>query len=184
MNATWLKSPNHIVYMEVDDFVRIFAKDLGIPNLRNQIEVFRESPNPEGKIINGGNKISVRLFSPRLTISEPIEKDENVWVFMGEHYPCYCLEKTEPWRDKQYFCFTHKDCEYYPCHETINPNNFNCLFCFCPLYCLGKKCGGNYTYYNDLKDCSKCMLPHLQDSYGYIMDKFNDIVEAMKLKND
>lgn len=60
-----------------------------------------------------------------------------------------------------YKFFTNKDCEYFPCHKTDNPNDFNCLFCFCPLYALGKNCGGNFSILeNGIKDCSKCMLPH------------------------
>ncbi len=184
MNKPCLKFANHIVYMEVDDFVRIFTEELGISNLRNIIEVFREAPHPEGIIVNGGNRISVRFFYPSLAFSKPIEKGENIWVSMGEHYPCYCLEKTEPWRNKQYFCFTHKDCEYYPCHVANDMEQFNCLFCFCPLYCLGKKCGGNYNYSGNIKDCSNCMTPHLPDSYGYIMNKFNDIIATLSRIED
>ena len=30
----------------------------------------------------------------------------------------------------------NKACEYFPCHKTSDPENFNCLFCFCPLYML------------------------------------------------
>ena len=33
-----------------------------------------------------------------------------------------------------YKFFSHKQCEYFPCHKTDDPDNFNCLFCFCPLY--------------------------------------------------
>ena len=35
--------------------------------------------------------------------------------------------------------FQHKECEYFPCHKTSNKENFNCLFCYCPLYALGDK---------------------------------------------
>lgn len=24
--------------------------------------------------------------------------------------------------------FSHKDCEYFPCHKDVDPENFNCLF--------------------------------------------------------
>ena len=57
--------------------------------------------------------------------------------------------------------FTHRACAYFPCHEGIDPAQFNCLFCFCPLYALGPACGGRFTYTADgVKDCSKCTLPH------------------------
>ena len=37
------------------------------------------------------------------------------------------------WEGKQYSFFCHKECEFFPCHETKDPENFNCLFCYCPL---------------------------------------------------
>ncbi len=80
-----------------------------------------------------------------------------------------------------YKFFTNKDCEYFPCHKTDNPNDFNCLFCFCPLYALGKNCGGNFSILeNGIKDCSKCMLPHNKKNYEYIIDKFQEIIELTK----
>ena len=57
--------------------------------------------------------------------------------------------------------FTHRTCAYFPCHEGIEPDRFNCLFCFCPLYALGSRCGGRFTYTADgVKDCSPSSLPH------------------------
>lgn len=78
-----------------------------------------------------------------------------------------------------YKFFNHKDCEYFPCHKTNKPEEFNCLFCYCPLYALGKNCGGNYKYNEKgIKDCSQCMLPHNKKNYEYIMSKFQDIVKV------
>ena len=34
--------------------------------------------------------------------------------------------------------YANRDCEYFPCHTVADPDNFNCLFCYCPLYALGK----------------------------------------------
>ena len=42
--------------------------------------------------------------------------------------------------------FQNTECEYFPCHKGIAAEDFNCLFCYCPLYALGKKCGGNCVY--------------------------------------
>ena len=50
------------------------------------------------------------------------------------------------WHDKHYAFFQNTACEYFPCHETKFPERFNCLFCYCPLYALGKDCGGNFRY--------------------------------------
>ena len=34
--------------------------------------------------------------------------------------------------------FQHKQCEYFPCHKGVDPEKFSCLFCYCPLYALGR----------------------------------------------
>ena len=79
---------------------------------------------------------------------------------------------------ENYKFFNHKTCEYFPCHKTNKPEDFNCLFCYCPLYALGKNCGGNFQYSEKgIKDCSKCMLPHNKNNYEYIMSKFQDIIK-------
>ncbi len=77
--------------------------------------------------------------------------------------------------------FQHTDCEYFPCHKTGNPDNFNCLFCYCPLYPLGENCGGHFTYTESgVKDCSKCLVPHCRDNYDKIMDKMGDVIAFAK----
>ena len=85
------------------------------------------------------------------------------------------------WDGKQYAFFSHTACEYFPCHETEHPEDFNCLFCYCPLYCLGEECGGAFTYTDKgIKDCSKCALPHQRKNYGYVIGKFQQIAEKTK----
>ena len=32
------------------------------------------------------------------------------------------------WEDKEYAYFSHKKCEYFPCHRGADPEDFNCLF--------------------------------------------------------
>lgn len=89
------------------------------------------------------------------------------------------------WEGKKYAFFNHKECEFFPCHETKDPDNFNCLFCYCPLYALGENCGGNFVYGdNGIKDCSKCMVPHKRENYGYITGKFKEIMELAKKSED
>ncbi|MDI0267762.1 cysteine-rich small domain-containing protein [Clostridioides difficile] len=84
---------------------------------------------------------------------------------------------------ENYKFFNHKDCEFFPCHKTNKPEEFNCLFCYCPLYALGENCGGNFKYTDkDIKDCSSCMLPHKKDNYNYIMGKFQDLVKITSKK--
>ena len=77
--------------------------------------------------------------------------------------------------------FSHTECEFFPCHKTQHPGEFNCLFCYCPLYALGDECGGNFTYTEDgIKDCSNCLIPHRPGGYDHIMKYFGRIVEITK----
>lgn len=87
------------------------------------------------------------------------------------------MEKTT----ENYKFFQHKSCEFFPCHSVKNEETFNCLFCYCPLYALGDKCGGNHQYTeNGIKDCTNCTVPHSPGGYDYIMGKFGELVELVK----
>ena len=98
--------------------------------------------------------------------------------------------KEEPmssdWRNKKpeecHYSFTqHRACESFPCHATDDPDNFNCLFCYCPLYTLGSRCGGNFVYLeNGHKDCSNCLVPHRRSSYSYVISKYPELAELAR----
>ena len=76
-----------------------------------------------------------------------------------------------------YKYFSHKECEFFPCHKESDGENFNCLFCFCPLY-LVKDCGGAFAYTNrGIKDCSHCLFPHKKENYGKIMARLKEEME-------
>ena len=80
-----------------------------------------------------------------------------------------------------YSFFQNTDCEYFPCHKVSDTGSFNCLFCYCPLYALGKNCGGNFSYtQNGIKDCSDCLIPHREGGYQYVIDRFPQIAELAK----
>lgn len=84
------------------------------------------------------------------------------------------------WEGKEFSFFSHKECEYFPCHKGADPEEFNCLFCYCPLYALGKDCGGNFTYTeNGYKDCTNCLVPHKRKNYGYITGKYQELAERI-----
>lgn len=84
---------------------------------------------------------------------------------------------------QRYTFFSHKDCEYFPCHATDHPEDFNCLFCYCPLYALGEHCGGNYTYSaRGVKVCTGCLIPHGRGSHAVIVSRFAEIAELAKKK--
>lgn len=82
--------------------------------------------------------------------------------------------------ENHYQFINHRQCEYFPCHQGIEKESFNCLFCYCPLYMLGKECGGNFQYRQGIKDCSQCLLPHQKENYQYIINRFHDIQKKMK----
>lgn len=80
-----------------------------------------------------------------------------------------------------YDFFQHKTCEYFPCHQGADPETFSCLFCYCPLYALGDKCGGQFTYLeNGIKDCSNCLRPHKRENYDSIQKQMMQVIELAK----
>ena len=81
--------------------------------------------------------------------------------------------------DKHRF-FAHRECEFFPCHPGADPDRFNCLFCYCPLYCLGKNCGGNFTVLeNGVKDCSGCLYPHIPENYQAVNSRYQEILDII-----
>lgn len=82
---------------------------------------------------------------------------------------------------KEYKFFSHRECEYFPCHKGVNSEEFNCLFCYCPLYALGKECGGNFKITEKgYKDCSDCTIPHRIENYDRIISRYKDLAELVK----
>ena len=61
--------------------------------------------------------------------------------------------------------FTNKKCVYFPCHAAPADGEFNCLFCYCPLYGYDN-CPGNpmYVWSEEkqvfIKDCQLCTYVH------------------------
>lgn len=81
-----------------------------------------------------------------------------------------------------YDFFQNRECEYFPCHPGADPEGFSCLFCYCPLYALGDRCGGSFRYTKDgVKDCSDCLRPHRRENYEAIC-KCMDAILAMARK--
>lgn len=187
MNVNWFKNPDHVVYADAKEFVENFEKETGISSLKERIEEFEANPVKEGMILKGIKRTSVKLFIPDLVFDEHIEMGENVWIYMGENYECYCLYNTgnrKSERETENFkYFSHKKCEYYPCHKTENPEEFSCLFCYCPLYAMGKQCGGNFSYLeNGVKDCTDCLVPHRRENYDYMMEQMRKFHKELAKK--
>lgn len=76
--------------------------------------------------------------------------------------------------DNSHRFFSNTGCKYFPCHDVSRPEQFNCLFCYCPLYFL-PDCGGRFTLLgNGLKDCSACTLPHMPKGYDHIVRRLKE----------
>ena len=52
--------------------------------------------------------------------------------------------------------FRNTSCAHFPCHPNADPETFNCLFCYCPLYFLPECIGTPRWNANGIKDCTLC----------------------------
>lgn len=83
----------------------------------------------------------------------------------------------------KFFC--NKNCEYFPCHAGAKEDEFNCLFCFCPLFALGDKCGGNFVYTkHGKKDCSGCTVPHRPENYDRIVARCAEVMRLVEKRGE
>ena len=97
-------------------------------------------PEPEARFLGAGScaLLSVSVWM-RFFLTVPMYKINPFFarsLFMRNQY----------WENKHYAYFCNRECEYFPCHKGADPENFNCLFCYCPLYVLGDRCGGKFAY--------------------------------------
>ena len=69
-----------------------------------------------------------------------------------------------------YKFFENRECEFFPCHKGLK--DFNCLFCYCPMYRM-KNCPGTPEYIQvgdkKIKSCEHCIFPHKPENYDKIM---------------
>lgn len=69
-----------------------------------------------------------------------------------------------------YRFFENRECKYFPCHAVAE--DFNCLFCYCPMY-LKKNCPGSPSFIEKdgktIKDCTGCAFPHRPENYDKII---------------
>lgn len=80
--------------------------------------------------------------------------------------------------EASYRFFSNRKCEYFPCHEGVK--DFNCLFCYCPLYMM-EDCGGNRKMLaGGVKDCSNCLIPHRFEGYDHIQKKLGQYFVSLQ----
>ena len=87
--------------------------------------------------------------------------------------------------EKRYAFFQHRACEFFPCHAGVPEADFNCLFCYCPLYALGSKCGGNCVYLaSGVKSCEHCAFPHRRENYPKVLARFSELAALARERRD
>ena len=67
--------------------------------------------------------------------------------------------------------FENRQCKFFPCHKL--DGDFNCLFCYCPLY-EKNPCPGTPTFIKKeegriIKRCTGCIFPHRPENYERII---------------
>ncbi len=91
MRVTWFENPDNVVYTTIEQFADNFGKEAGIEKLGEKIAAFRENPIAEGIVLKGTRRTALRLFVPDMVFDKHIEMGENVWVYVGDIYPAYCI---------------------------------------------------------------------------------------------
>ena len=77
--------------------------------------------------------------------------------------------------------FQNRACPYFPCHEGLPLEDFNCMMCYCPLYLLGDGCGGDFVYLEDgIKSCVSCTRPHDPDRWDEMMKMCGKVVSLAR----
>ena len=81
--------------------------------------------------------------------------------------------------------FQNRGCKSFPCHKGVDEADFNCLFCYCPLYALGDGCGGSFHYTEKgVKSCVDCAFPHRRENYGKLLARWPEIAALAGRKPD
>ncbi len=86
-------------------------------------------------------------------------------------------------KERRYAFVQNRACEFFPCHAGIPEADFNCLFCYCPLYALGEACGGAFRYTEaGVKSCEACAFPHRREHYDAVTSRFPELAKLAARK--
>ena len=88
-------------------------------------------------------------------------------------------------RSNSYRFFQNRECKFFPCHEVQDEDDFNCLFCYCPLY-LDDNCIGSPEYIitgrgQRIKDCSSCLVVHRPEMYDKVISHLRRQDEILRV---
>ena len=88
-------------------------------------------------------------------------------------------------RSNSYRFFQNRECRFFPCHEVQDEDDFNCLFCYCPLY-LDDNCIGSPEYIitgrgQRIKDCSSCLVVHSPEMYDKVIAHLRRQYEILRV---
>ena len=87
--------------------------------------------------------------------------------------------------ERHYAFFQNRACEFFPCHSGVAEEDFNCLFCYCPLYTLGEACGGDCVYTTKgVKSCERCAFPHRRENYEALLRRFDELAALAARKDE
>ena len=95
LTKNWITDADNVVYGTDEQLIPMLSKYLSIPDLGKKIEQFRQNPVKEGLTFRGARRTSAVLFIPDLYFDDDIVMGANVWIYMGDMQPAYCIYK--PW---------------------------------------------------------------------------------------
>ena len=98
LTRNWINNPDHVVYGTDEELIPMLSKKLIISDLGDRIKRFREDPVKEGVTLKGGRRSSALMFIPDLYFDDDIVMGGNVWLYLGDMMPAYCV--YIPWDDK------------------------------------------------------------------------------------
>ena len=99
LTLNWLENEDHVVYGKDEELIPMLSKQLAIPDLDKKIEHFRCAPVREGVTIKGGRRSSALLFIPDMYFDADIPMGANVWLYLGDMMPAYCV--YVPWEKEK-----------------------------------------------------------------------------------
>ena len=113
----------------------------------------------------------VQLKTPDEVLSEDLLKE--LFDLSGDMYRKVLRSVRGEKKEGSTSFFVNRACKSFPCHD-VPESEFNCMFCYCPLYDT-EDCGGDY-FYNDrnIKNCKNCGFPHFRDNYPKLIKKLKE----------